>query len=103
MLVEQKRILPGLFFCHLVIEKMLKAHVVKETRAHPPKTHNLTLLLSKTSLQFPLTDEAFLGVLMVYQLEGRYPACYPNEPSQVEVDTIFDKTKTLLSWLIELL
>ncbi len=32
VLVERKRLLHGLFFCHLVIEKALKAHVVKITK-----------------------------------------------------------------------
>ncbi len=33
-----------LFICHLVIEKLLKALVVKETNQHPLKTHNLLRL-----------------------------------------------------------
>jgi len=101
LLVGQKRFLPGLFFCHLAIEKILKAHIVKETTEHPPRTHNLTLLLTKTNLLLPPPGEAFLGVLMVYQIEGRYPAFYPVAPSQSEVDAIFEKTKTMLSWLKE--
>jgi HEPN domain-containing protein len=29
LLIREKRILHGLFFCHLVIEKAIKAHIVK--------------------------------------------------------------------------
>lgn len=29
--IEKNRLLHGLFFCHLVIEKAIKAHVVKST------------------------------------------------------------------------
>ena len=29
ILIESNRLLHGLFFCHLVIEKAIKAHVVK--------------------------------------------------------------------------
>lgn len=31
ILIERNRLLHGLFFCHLVIEKAIKAHVVKQT------------------------------------------------------------------------
>ena len=31
LLIREKRILQGLFFCHLVVEKAIKAHVVKES------------------------------------------------------------------------
>ena len=30
ILIERNRLLHGLFFCHLVIEKIIKAHVVKK-------------------------------------------------------------------------
>lgn len=44
VLFQRKRDLHGLFFCHLVIEKALKAHVVKSTKEIAPRTHNLILL-----------------------------------------------------------
>lgn len=44
ILIEKRRFLHGLFFCHLVIEKALKAHVVKVTREIAPKSHNLIYL-----------------------------------------------------------
>ncbi len=36
-LINNKRLLHGLFFCHLAIEKVLKAWVVKTTLDLPPK------------------------------------------------------------------
>ena len=48
ILIERKRMLHGLFFCHLVIEKILKAHVVKISNEVAPRTHNLMHLLEKT-------------------------------------------------------
>lgn len=41
LLISNNKILHGLFFCHLVIEKALKAHVTKDTNEVPPKSHNL--------------------------------------------------------------
>jgi HEPN domain-containing protein len=44
LLIRESRYTHGLFFCHLVIEKALKAHVTKQTGEIPPKTHNLVYL-----------------------------------------------------------
>ena len=51
LLIQNERYLHGLFFCHLCIEKSIKAHVVKETNQIPPKLHNLSFLLSKTAVR----------------------------------------------------
>nr|NQU90575.1 HEPN domain-containing protein [Bacteroidota bacterium] len=39
ILIENNRFVEGLFFCHLCIEKILKALVVKEVKTVPPKSH----------------------------------------------------------------
>ncbi|WP_177179661.1 HEPN domain-containing protein [Cyclobacterium xiamenense] len=52
ILIDQNRIVHGMFFCHLVIEKVLKAHVVKETREFAPKSHNLFYLAEKANFDF---------------------------------------------------
>jgi len=44
LLIQKKRILHGLFFCHLVIEKAIKAHVVKAYGEFAPRSHNLIYL-----------------------------------------------------------
>jgi HEPN domain-containing protein len=44
ILIDKKRLLHGLFFCHLVIEKAMKAHVVKQTNTIAPRSHNLIYL-----------------------------------------------------------
>jgi len=63
-------LLHGLFFCHLVIEKSIKAHVVKCTEDVAPRSHNLISLIEKTDLQLDEDTEVFLGILMKYQLQG---------------------------------
>jgi HEPN domain-containing protein len=45
ILIEKGKFLHGLFFCHLTIEKLLKAHFVKYNNALAPKTHDLIYLL----------------------------------------------------------
>ncbi|SDA96873.1 HEPN domain-containing protein [Algoriphagus alkaliphilus] len=65
--IEKSRDLHGLFFCHLVIEKALKAHVVKITRRLAPKSHNLIYLSEKSKLILKDQTLEFFGVLMKYQ------------------------------------
>ncbi len=101
ILIERNRMLHGLFFCHLVIEKALKAHVVKKTSELPPRTHNLINLAEKLDLSLIEDDEIFLGILMKYQLQGRYPDYNPVIPEKSIVLTYLNKTEKLLQWLKE--
>ncbi len=64
----------ALFFAHLVLEKLLKAHFVKDNPSdYPPRIHNLVRLASQTQLAFPVGDLLFLDKMNDYQMEGRYP------------------------------
>lgn len=99
ILIERKRMLHGLFFCHLVIEKILKAHVVKISQEVAPRTHNLIHLLVKTHLELSEREEIFLGILMKYQLQGRYPDYNPIIPDKLIVQNYLKQTENLLQWL----
>ena len=101
LLIRERRILHGLFFCHLVIEKAIKAHIVKASGEIAPRSHNLIYLTERTKLEFDSDTEIFLGILMKYQLQGRYPDYNPVLPDDLRVNEYFEKTKTLLKWLIE--
>lgn len=100
LLINNNRVLHGLFWCHLIIEKTLKAHVVKDTHQVPPKTHNLIWLLEKTNIMLTPETISLIGLLMIYQLEGRYPENYPIAPSKTFAFDTFVKTKNLHEWLI---
>jgi len=99
LLIREKRILHGLFFCHLVIEKAIKAHYVKTTGEVAPRTHNLINLSENAGLNYDEDTQIFLGILMKYQLQGRYPDYNPVLPDLIRVREYFDKTKNLLQWL----
>ncbi len=62
ILIERGRMVHGLFFCHLVIEKALKALVVKQTLELAPRSHNLIHLSELANLSPLEDDEIFLGV-----------------------------------------
>lgn len=99
LLITNNKLLHGLFFCHLAIEKALKAHVVKSTSEIPPKSHNLLFLAEKAQFELPKETEIFLGILMKYQIEGRYPDYKPEIPVSKIVTEYLEKTKDLFSWL----
>ena len=60
-----------LYLGHLVIEKILKAHFVKHNNDVSPRTHNLSLLATKTNI--PLADDLLnkLDKINTYNLEAR--------------------------------
>ena len=99
LLITIDRYLHGLFFCHLVIEKAIKAIVVKHTGEIAPRSHNLLYLSEIAGLSYAEEDEIFLGILMKYQLQGRYPDYQPTIPNEEKVNGYLLKTQTLLLWL----
>lgn len=63
----------ALFFAHLVIEKLLKAHWVKDNgNSFPPRVHNLEYLLSQTNLTMAVEDIDELRIMNAWNIEGRY-------------------------------
>ena len=101
LLIQEKRTLHGLFFCHLVIEKAIKAQNVKTTGEIAPRSHNLIYLSENTGLAFDDDTQIFLGILMKYQLQGRYPDYNPVMPDLERVQEYLGRTKKLLKWLKE--
>jgi len=101
ILIEKRRFLHGLFFCHLSIEKILKAHYVKQNLNLAPKTHNLLYLLDNTKLSLNDSQMQLLGILLKYQLEGRYPENEINLPAKEVTEDYLKQTKELLEWLIQ--
>jgi HEPN domain-containing protein len=99
LLISNGKILHGLFFCHLSIEKIIKAHIVSFSGEIPPKSHNLLFLLSKTGLSLSEEEKDFCAILMNYQLEGRYPEYYPSIPQGQLARELLIKTKELFSCL----
>lgn len=61
-----------LFIGHLILEKILKAHYVKDNKKTPPKTHNLVYLAKNSELE--LTDDQFefLDKVNDFNNEARY-------------------------------
>jgi HEPN domain-containing protein len=103
ILIAGKKYIEGLFFCHLSIEKIFKALVVKKTIQLAPKTHNLNYLCELAGIEVSVENALFMSVLMKYQLEGRYPEYYPKVPTLETVNDYLCKTKVLLECLRQML
>ena len=98
-LVERGYLRHGLFFAHLALEKMLKAHVTWQTKDMPPKIHGLARLAAMTGLKLSGERMDFLREFGAYQIEGRYPDA---EQLEVSADLARDelcKAKEMLVWL----
>lgn len=63
----------ALFFGHIVLEKMLKALVVKNTGDHAPYTHNLVQLAEIGNAPLSDQDMSFLREANTFNIEARYP------------------------------
>ena len=103
ILIDKDKRLEGLFFCHLAIEKALKAHAVKGTRDVPPRTHNLQRLVSVARLDLKDSQFDFMGNMMEFQIEGRYPDMVSKPPDKRACQRYLKKTKDMVEWLNGLL
>jgi len=74
ILFTAKRYLHCLFWAHLVLEKIAKAHWVKNHEDNvPPKVHNIVWLLEESDVEMLPDDMMFLEVFNRFQLSTRYP------------------------------
>lgn len=98
-LVELGRTRHGLFFAHLALEKMLKAHICRATGNLATKTHNLVRLAELTDLTFSKIHQRFLAGFDRYQLEGRYPDSLPEPPSKDKALQELQIVEEIWQWL----
>ena len=102
-LLEKQHPRHALFFGHLAIEKMLKAHVARTLKDIPPRTHDLLRLADTAGISLSGEQRAFLARFQQYCLEGRYPDYLPVAPSREEAESGLRKAREVLSWLTNLL
>jgi HEPN domain-containing protein len=98
-LIEKGHLRHGLFFTHLALEKMLKAHVTRQTKSVPPRIHGLARLVSLAGLKLEAGQMDFLREFSTHQMGGRYP-----DAEQFEIDADFARdelrrAKEILTWL----
>ena len=104
-LASSGNLVQALFFAHLVIEKLLKAHWVKDnSEDFPPRTHNLEFLLSQTLLTLPMEDIDELRIMSAWNIEGRYQDYKDLIFKTTTKDYIaakFETVNRIRDWLLE--
>lgn len=72
ILLSSKRYPESLFFGHLVLEKMLKAFVIMETKEQPPKIHDLSRLTKSANLNLEKDILDYFELVNKFNIRGRY-------------------------------
>ena len=91
----------ALFFAHLTLEKVLKAHVCLSTQAVPPRIHNLRRLYDVSSLPQNKKFDSTLAEINQFNIEGRYPEIMPLEPDIEATGLLIQQVGKLYEWLIK--
>jgi HEPN domain-containing protein len=99
-LVETGRTRHGLFFAHLALEKILKAHVCKHTQCVAPRMHNLKRLAGLAGLTLTPGRQDVLAEMNEFHIEGRYPERLPPPPSAEEGCKYIDRSEDVFQWLM---
>lgn len=72
-LFKIKRYSECLFFGHIILEKILKAFVVKKTKEHSPYIHNLSKLAEIAKIDLKESELDFLARVNKFNIRARYP------------------------------
>lgn len=99
-LISIKRARHGLFFLHLALEKIIKAHICKNTNDIAPRIHNLTRLSEVTSLTFEQPFIDILAELNAFNIEGRYPNTNIIPVSHSEAMDYLKRAGEVFKWLM---
>lgn len=91
-----------LFFCHLVVEKALKALVVKKTGKEALPTHDLLLLARKAGLDLTPDQVKNLSEINTFNVRARYES-YKRElykkATREYTRGWYDKSSEIFEWL----
>lgn len=94
----------SLFIGHIVVERLLKASVVKRTSDHSPFTHDLTKLAKLSGLSFSEEYLDWLDTISTFNINARYDsykeAFYRKCTLGFTTEWI-GKIKILQSWIKE--
>lgn len=102
ILFENKKYYNALFFCHLSIEKYLKAIIVKETHGAPPLVHDLVRLAEKASILLSTKLKNELAEISTFNIKARYDdykLSFYKKATEKFTTKYINKTRRILKWL----
>lgn len=92
-----------LFFCHLSLEKLLKAIFVHQQQTQAPYIHDLVILAKKAGIEFTHEQRLQLEVITTFNIEGRYANVksdfYKQYNRKSTAEAYLQSTKQLRVWL----
>lgn len=94
------RIRHALFWAHLALEKLLKAHVWQYSQQEPPKVHNLSRLAAMTGLEIDQDKIYLLAEMNRYNIEGRYALTSVSLPDDDQIQAYWSRIEGTLQWLL---
>ena len=92
---DAKRYPYALFMCHLSIEKLLKAIIVKQIKEHAPYTHNLIELGKNTQINFKEEQKILLADLKEFNLEAHKNLLNTHRSTKERLDIYEDLYRKL--------
>lgn len=103
-LLESERLLHMGFFCHMIVEKSLKAVVADRTNEIPPKIHDLPKLALRGGIWDNISDvhKELMKILIPLQIETRYPEYKERIAATLTVEGcrgILTETEDFLCWI----
>jgi len=102
-LINSGKVRHGLFFAHLALEKLLKAHVCRRTQDLAPRLHNLVRLSELAALTSSQARLDILAEMNAFNIEGRYPDSLVSPPSLREANDYVRRAEEVYQWLMNLL
>jgi len=99
---RSKRYDACLFYCHLVLEKLLKGLIIQETDKEPPYIHDLVALLKKEDIKVDEEIIRRIAVFTGFNIRARY---HKNKLAFYKLCTkefckpYFNEAKKLIIWL----
>lgn len=100
VLLRRKLVWQGLFFVHLALEKVIKAHVCRKTQGLAPYSHNLVRLADVAELPLSPEQRRILARANQFNLEGRYPDQGALEPSSHYAAEFSRQAQEVYQWLL---
>ncbi|MDD4990009.1 MAG: HEPN domain-containing protein [Candidatus Pacebacteria bacterium] len=92
-----------LFFCHLTLEKLLKAVVVRKTKTTAPYIHDLRRLAELADIPLKTEQGEILDEISIFNVAGRYPEekldFYKSYNQKPIAEKYLKITSDLILWL----
>jgi HEPN domain-containing protein len=103
-LLKGERYPDCLFFCHLMIEKILKALVVEGTKTHAPYIHKLVDLAKSAKIDLSSEQIENLTTITEFNIAARYDAVkydFRKKATKEYAEKYFSISEQIYLWLKE--